>query len=1501
MTGDWKVCDCSSTSQGSKLSSVTETDSGVLLASSLVPAQTPTSANPSGDLASKGLPAPETGPVTIDLTMDDDETPPLEEFTPYRNFMISVLAVLTFHLSLQHGFTPLNTRTLVSPSSFPLSESTENTVDHKGREQILPSVPVTAPEVVTPLLMEMEVYMTSLGTLVISPHSRREPALRRLATCGLNPASLDSREVFLAPWGEWGRLCSPGDDFDNRARQRSEDKWKATVSAYLHDQGIVSTRTSECSKSVLQKAIEKGRWAQVEIWLRSGNDPSAGDLYRILWPEALLFLRETEGDKISTSSSELPAETKDIWRSIFDDPEYLKLASGKLAMLMATLDCNERPSIRERDIGSEWWHFESPVKWAEEWYKGRNEREAVIKARAEELRRKDAIRLPDQQGQIMEKDTTLDKSKARLALEHRQNASVGGVYPTPPDAIATAHSGAGPASISSTGPLDTNAFGVPGSEGMDLDWDEGGKKSEQQPTLGGEADIFGDGMDEINFITEDDFDFFDKDMDFGGDNGGGMDLDDHAMDIGVQGVENMDLGNGDMEIQMDAPQQPPPSHQTPAIDMPQPFTMPDTHKQQQQQESTSLPNLSQPNPPKNQVRTPPLSPHRVIKLLVPGYSPPSSTNGNFASPATGMKTPSTFNSHLSAPAPPKRRMSLYAPITFTDNIELADKKYAPGGRFFLADVKTETTIEDVTRIQRIRRPKKKRPGLLPAADIAHSDPLISETRIGNEQAAASESDWEYETGTESSDADDTTDDESVISRDRYFTSPLSGTQAQPGFLQIPDRKRKKADKDGDTTMQEGFSAPRSGVGTDGDVEVIGDLAPSPRVSMQPDPLDESIASAFERKVVVSESIRIGAVREQEFHPVATIVVEQMTGWMYSTWRGQPETTGDDDEDEETKLIHRRRGRDQSIVEDTIKCVFGEEAAARCDLQTFASIADSIQEPPPLPPPPPLQSSHLMGRGLPMKPNLSQRRNKEEVKEPDVFPLPPPHIRLQRGDNTLEMLPPALHFWETFGLAPISGPKNVISFCFHPAGGAMKEGAEFLLERVSASYEAGRLGQHVRAQLGDIVTNGLVPVALPVGATSCYEVGMYALITELESFAGMLSRGIADENLNIVLYVINPFPHPSSIVDISTAFHRLRQNYKASISIIPNAKQNYLALQIVPAHFVANKLGSVLRVNSMHRLAIEVYTRCHPTATQVPFTAPIHLARPLPKSIDFRLTTTPSPALLKENQALHLTYTQSLDERWVTATWTSDTADLQQTTLLNLARKNTTFLRPFSDIIASLWSTTKTLLQSPAVQHRLFITRIGTHMPEDEQQQWRSLVPAHPRVSQLVLLSVNLHPPLHLTPTSPDCAIPTFSHPVMTTTPLNSTPTPGNVRSPDPGATPPTDPIPDLDPDAELIDAADDTWGVLFSHSLPAGDAVGVMERPRCCGAVVKREGTGWRCVYIVSVVQGGGRELLREVMASWRGLAVVGRFQMGSGCREEGLPWGVRWCDVAAREVAEVL
>ncbi|KAI7528133.1 hypothetical protein KC331_g15905, partial [Hortaea werneckii] len=143
----------------------------------------------------------------------------------------------------------------------------------------------------------------------------------------------------------------------------------------------------------------------------------------------------------------------------------------------------------------------------------------------------------------------------------------------------------------------------------------------------------------------------------------------------------------------------------------------------------------------------------------------------------------------------------------------------------------------------------------------------------------------------------------------------------------------------------------------------------------------------------------------------------------------------------------------------------------CDLSSLALVREppsrTAQQAPsrpgqPRPPPPRFESANL---------------------GPDMMSLAPPYVRIQRGNDPYEMLPPALSFWEPLSLSPSSGAKDIRAYCVFPLNEDLQRLVDNFLSDLGTTYENSRLGSHAHIRNveedieGDDYEDGLVPVDL----------------------------------------------------------------------------------------------------------------------------------------------------------------------------------------------------------------------------------------------------------------------------------------------------------------------------------------------------------------------------------------------------------------------------------------
>ena len=343
-------------------------------------------------------------------------------------------------------------------------------------------------------------------------------------------------------------------------------------------------------------------------------------------------------------------------------------------------------------------------------------------------------------------------------------------------------------------------------------------------------------------------------------------------------------------------------------------------------------------------------------------------------------------------------------------------------------------------------------------------------------------------------------------------------------------------------------------------------------------------------------------------------------------------------------------------------------------------------------------------------------------------LAPPHVRVRRNEGLWDVLPPALPFWEQLGLAPAAGKKNVMAFCLFPDSDGLASQVNPFMDYLGATFESCKLGAHVRAtQIGDIAL-GLVPVKLVPEQTlqsamqamrdTCVDLGKQLAgidwNSKLEFSPAIEDLGKID---NFVIYIINPFQdEPRGLLELCAAFWELYEAYSQSMtSPMHQASRPDIALQVLPIQYLAKPQAPVVMdAPFFQKLAREVYDRCPPAimdkvSSRLPIEsgAAVQLEQPLPRKIDFKLQPEPPSDLLHEGSNLHLGYSRSKNNEWVSAAWTDTTGKYQASSNYCLVGG-----RSFAEVARVIWQSTIEIMQARRVAWRLCIARVGV-MEKDE--------------------------------------------------------------------------------------------------------------------------------------------------------------------------------------------
>jgi len=100
----------------------------------------------------------------------------------------------------------------------------------------------------------------------------------------------------------------------------------------------------------------------------------------------------------------------------------------------------------------------------------------------------------------------------------------------------------------------------------------------------------------------------------------------------------------------------------------------------------------------------------------------------------------------------------------------------------------------------------------------------------------------------------------------------------------------------------------------------------------------------------------------------------------------------------------------------------------------------------------------------------------------TFAIQTPLVRLQKTDAMWDMMPTAIPFWETLGLGPASGPKNILAWCIYPFSEGLESHIVRFLDTIENTYQSFKLGNHARGEDTSDFQNGLVPVRVATRAS-----------------------------------------------------------------------------------------------------------------------------------------------------------------------------------------------------------------------------------------------------------------------------------------------------------------------------------------------------------------------------------------------------------------------------------
>lgn len=551
----------------------------------------------------------------------------------------------------------------------------------------------------------------------------------------------------------------------------------------------------------------------------------------------------------------------------------------------------------------------------------------------------------------------------------------------------------------------------------------------------------------------------------------------------------------------------------------------------------------------------------------------------------------------------------------------------------------------------------------------------------------------------------------------------------------------------------------------------------------------------------------------------------------------------------------------------------------------------------------------------------------EITTRNIYQIPTPHIEIRRYETPFSVLPTAISFWESLGLSPAKGTKDVVSVCVFPNIEGVRDSASAFLQRVRSVYESLKLGTFDILPSVMELEDGLLaymstqqPVVRDEWSLSPFDGPMSCLADALMS--------VQMTEKNYVVFFVYPDDKPSSVVETCAAFHDLYERYKRCMADNRKPITSELVLQLVPLDSVASDTTvTVMAPFDYIKLCLETYDRC--TLFGGPMPAPAIVLEPqVLRAIDFKLNTNPSPNLLQENSCMHVAYAQSVDERWITAAWTDYRGTRQMTTSYCLGRRDRPLTRSITEIIQQIWETTMDHIHFARVHWRVVVTKCSP-MEQQEIDYWASLQQSETYANvSLTLLTVDTNPSLQLIPPAQRIQIPSAA---LSANSPASTPQASSVLSPDQSGLGPPTPIgtgpstsandntttannnntTDSDADATLIDQLDMTWAVIAAHRLNNSTSLTELNHALASGYLVKRGGPKLEDVPVtmeVNVIHCEGTNmpqphqyprvyeaLLKEMLSHFRGLGTLARARGVVDRETDVRPWHVAAAEKAVR------
>lgn len=892
-------------------------------------------------------------------------------------------------------------------------------------------------------------------------------------------------------------------------------------------------------------------------------------------------------------------------------------------------------------------------------------------------------------------------------------------------------------------------------------------------------------------------------------------------------------------------------------------------------------------PPEPRIRTPPLSPFQIKQTFLPSPVPASSLRDQNSAPDTAKP----------------RRDSNFSPVVFKGDITSFDAKYRNLGRFSgKANNGPQTDL------------RQSGPPLLKPSR-SHSIIDLPRRKLGlhlkRSGSAQQPSDQTPDTAINDSSSSDS-DSESISSVESEDTAPPSTFGKRKRMLGDDGAsvQSPRIYTDNESDVESSISEDRSAI----DYNAVLDLLLSRDGPKDPlRGLQESRHRFGDRPLVWkncrkfmqpttgpdSDLWDLFGFSQDDLISIAQIVAQQSINTAVNT--SDPNT---DFRDELTDTLppeeHDRSLTSAFTIASTaVRQVF--TASMGCDFSKLASIIATHADQAPL------------SKNQP-RPPTPRRANGGPAGAQHLFAIQPPPVHLQRAGSSWEMLPSSLQYWEPLSLEPASGPKDVTAYAVYPEGGSsdIDDAVQDFLDNIGLAYENSKLGSHVRGATYSDHDDGLIGYQLQEDRST--RSILESMRNACAAFGDLIrmENGIEEERA-VVIYMFSPFKDEALTKYLCGCFWALQQ---AFLEDSDDDVSSEFVLQVVSLDRIACPDALALPEPAwLSSLASQVYDRIplresddSKSVWVIPSAPSVQLISPLPRRINFTLHERPPKSLLEEAQILHVAYAISSDNSWLTAAWSDNTGRYQfNTSFWVRDLDGMSVLAEVRDITLSL--------AKPTTTWRIFVARVGS-MRNWEKDVWKEQASENWAIH---LLDIDVTPTLQISATDTTANFPAvpqaggagFMTPASTpqagamTGVSPEAHSSGGATAAAPGTPIPTseaqDQVNPADPDAYLIDATDETWGLVLPFSALHGPYE--LKRTLASGLLLKR-GTlttrslpslGVDVIDMLGPKIGDGMPawlqprspdaVLREVLSWYRGLGLLARVR---GLDKTGVvPWHV--------------